>query len=243
VELRRYIAIIRRRWLLVGLTMIAGLAAAYVSTPQVSNYSAQSTLYVGARQFSGTGGNPVSGDAQAGLQSLIQTFAKMIHSQPIAADALRRTGIQRSVGGVVGSTLVIPELDLIRIRVVDHEPAVAQKLANGLADAFVEKIETFEPSAAPQPGEVPQLPAYVFERAVLPTAPEPTGLSRHLLLGVLFGLAAGIGVVFLLEYLDITIKSAADAERRLELPVLGLIPFERPATLIRSSAQAPAFTR
>jgi receptor protein-tyrosine kinase len=245
VELRRYFAIIRRRWLLVALTLVAGLVGAYLTTPQASTYSAQTTLYVGARQFAGqnTSNVVVSGDTQVGLQTLIQTFSLMIHSRPIAADAIKRAGVQRSADGLVGATLVTPELDLIRIKVTDPQPAVAQKLSDGLADAFVDKISSFEPGSTPQPGEVPQLPAYVFERAVLPTVPNPTGGTRHVLLGLLFGLVAGIGVVFLLEYLDITIKSAADAERRLELPVLGLIPFERTITLLGSSAQAPALTR
>jgi capsular polysaccharide biosynthesis protein len=244
VELRRYFAIIRRRWFLVALTLVAGLVGAYLTTPQASTYSAQTTLYVGSRQFSNQNSNlAVSGDTQAGLQTLIQTFSLMIRSRPIAADAVKRAGVQRSAEGVVGATLVVPELDLIRVKVTDPQPAVAQKLADGLADAFVDKIAAFEPNSTPQPGEVPQLPAYVFERAILPTVPNPTGGTRHAILGLLFGLVVGIGVVFLLEYLDITIKSAADAERRLELPVLGIIPFERATTLLGSSAQAPALTR
>ena len=53
MELRRYFAIIRRRWFLVALTLVAGVAGAYLTTPQASTYSAQTTLYVGARQFAG----------------------------------------------------------------------------------------------------------------------------------------------------------------------------------------------
>ncbi|OGU02612.1 MAG: hypothetical protein A2W29_10630 [Gemmatimonadetes bacterium RBG_16_66_8] len=44
------------------------------------------------------------------------------------------------------------------------------------------------------------------------------------MLGLLVGLLLGFGAAFLLEYLDQTIKSAADVERALGVPVLGQIP-------------------
>jgi len=47
---------------------------------------------------------------------------------------------------------------------------------------------------------------------------------QKLTIGLLVGLFLGVLAAFLLEYLDQTIKTAADVERALELPVLGLIP-------------------
>jgi capsular polysaccharide biosynthesis protein len=41
-----------------------------------------------------------------------------------------------------------------------------------------------------------------------------------------FGLLMGIGFVVLLEYLDLTIRSADDAQQRLQLPALGAIPLD-----------------
>jgi capsular polysaccharide biosynthesis protein len=116
---------------------------------------------------------------------------------------------------------------LLRVRVTDLDPVAARDLTNAMADAFVERVQTFEPSAPAQEGTVPSLPAYVFEKAKLPTLPAPIGLSRNLVVAGIFGFLAAAGVVFLLEYLDLTIKNPLDAERRLELPVLGAIPMQR----------------
>lgn len=238
MELRRYYAILRRRWLLVLATVAAGILAGYLSTPRSVQYTTQTTLYVGSQNFLTSTGPVVSGDAQVGLQQVIQTFAKMIPSAPIATEALNRTGVERSVGEVLGSTQVTPDLSLIFIRVTDRDPAVAQQLANAMAEAFVDRIESFEPSGGSQePGAIPRLPAYIFERAALPTVPEETGLNRRIVLGLLFGFAAAVAAVFLLEYLDITVKSPAEAERRLELPVLGVIPYERATYSVRPSGQ------
>jgi len=51
-------------------------------------------------------------------------------------------------------------------------------------------------------------------------------LRDKLVIGLLVGLFLGVLIAFLLEYLDQTIKSAADVERVLETPVLGLIPLD-----------------
>jgi tyrosine-protein kinase Etk/Wzc len=53
-----------------------------------------------------------------------------------------------------------------------------------------------------------------------------TNLRQKVILGFLVGLLLGLGAVFFLEYLDQTIKNAADIERTLGMPVLGLIPYE-----------------
>jgi polysaccharide biosynthesis transport protein len=93
-----------------------------------------------------------------------------------------------------------------------------------MADAFVEQVQSFEPSAPASEGTLPTLPAYVFEQARLPTVPESTGLATNVAVAGIVGLALGIGIVLLADYLDITVRGIEDAERRLDLPVLGAVP-------------------
>jgi polysaccharide biosynthesis transport protein len=50
---------------------------------------------------------------------------------------------------------------------------------------------------------------------------------RNILLGLLLSLAAGIGLAFLLDYLDDTLKSIEDVDRHIHLPTLALIPAPR----------------
>lgn len=226
---------LRRRLLLVVLTVMLGLIAAYASSSRTTTYVAQSTIYVGSRQLSGP---TLSQDIQLGLQRVVLTFAQMVHSRPIAEAAVQKVHVARSPDRVVASTTAIPvsQTQLLKIQVKDPDPRVAQQLANGISDAFVERIAALEPGTAADQGQLPQLPAYIFERARLPLAPQSTGLTRRLLLGGLFGFVAATALVFLLEYLDITIKSAQDAERRLGLPVLGVIPFTSPPPVPAANA-------
>lgn len=66
----------------------------------------------------------------------------------------------------------------------------------------------------------------IIEEAREPRRPTPVRPRRRLnvMLGAMLGLMGGIGLAFALEYLDTTIKSAADLERTVPAPFLGIIP-------------------
>jgi succinoglycan biosynthesis transport protein ExoP len=64
----------------------------------------------------------------------------------------------------------------------------------------------------------------VVEEAQVPGAPIWPSKSKNLLLSIVFGLAAGVGIALALDYLDTTVKSPEDVERHLGLPVVGIIP-------------------
>jgi succinoglycan biosynthesis transport protein ExoP len=64
----------------------------------------------------------------------------------------------------------------------------------------------------------------VVDRALVPGAPFAPSLRRDLGMALGLGLFLGIGCIFLLEYLDRSLKTAEEAERVLGLPVLAVIP-------------------
>lgn len=225
MELRRYLTILQaRKWLII-VTVLLCAAAGYAIADVPPQYVARTTLYVGSRSISlDPAEGELSNDRATAIDRLVLTFSFMVDSEPIAARAADELGIDRSAADIVEATTAAPEpaTQLLYIDVTDHDPAVAQGLANGLGDAFVEAVQEFEPGDLE--GAVPRLPAYVYQRATLPTEPQPTSAVQSVLLGGVFGLLVSAGFVFLLDYLNVTIRSAHDAERRLELPVLGVIP-------------------
>src|SRR5581483_8151995 len=241
MELHRYLGILRRRLVYVLAAVLLCGAAAWAATPKQAQYSAESVIYVGARQYTVTPGAQYSIDPSLLAKSLLATYSKMLDSTPIASDALQLARVPLSADEVVAHTTVTNDKDtqLLRIHVTDSVPEQARRLADSMAQAFVEKVQTLEPSAPTQTGQVPALPASLFERAKLPTSPDPSGLARNVVLAGLFGFLMSVGVVFLLEYLDLTVKTPAEAERRLGLPVLAVIPFRRDRSDMRLAPATP----
>ena len=67
----------------------------------------------------------------------------------------------------------------------------------------------------------------IVDSARPPIIPYKPKIARNLLLGLLVGLFGGIGVAFIQEYLDNTIKNPDELVERFHIPVLGLIPFDK----------------
>ncbi|WP_432822912.1 GumC family protein [Trichloromonas sp.] len=64
---------------------------------------------------------------------------------------------------------------------------------------------------------------WIVEEASVPLAPVKPNKKKNLLLGIIVGLMAGIGMAFFVDYLDNTIKYPEETEKALGLPVLGLV--------------------
>lgn len=64
----------------------------------------------------------------------------------------------------------------------------------------------------------------IIDKALVPDAPIKPKKKLNLAIGGVLGVMLGVMLVFFMEYLDNTIKTADDIERHLGLPVLGLIP-------------------
>jgi len=64
----------------------------------------------------------------------------------------------------------------------------------------------------------------VIDYAEVPKNPVNIEKHKTLILGVLIGLALGLGVIFLVDYLDQTIKTPEEVKMLLGLPALGIIP-------------------
>src|SRR6202165_4279358 len=61
----------------------------------------------------------------------------------------------------------------------------------------------------------------------LPHAPVGPQRLRNIVIAFILALAAGIGLAFLLDFLDDTVKSIDDVDRYIHLPALALIPANR----------------
>ncbi|MDO8879947.1 MAG: polysaccharide biosynthesis tyrosine autokinase [Coriobacteriia bacterium] len=102
------------------------------------------------------------------------------------------------------------------------ELAAELAIATGSYTTLAGKLEELRISAQLETGSGRMVSPAV--EAASPVEPSP---ARNTALGLAVGLVFGLGMAFLYEYLDNTIKSSEEIEELVGAPVLGLIPAEK----------------
>lgn len=66
--------------------------------------------------------------------------------------------------------------------------------------------------------------AFVIDPAEIPTIPSSAGRAKMLAIGLFFGIILAIGICFLLDFFDTSVKNAADVHACVRHPLLGTVP-------------------
>ena len=104
---------------------------------------------------------------------------------------------------------------VISVTAEDKDPKLARDIANATADVFkgeVAKIMNVDNVTVLSKAEVAENQSPIKPRPMLNVA-----------IAFVVGLMAAVGLAFLLEYLDNTVKKEEDVENLLGLPVLGIV--------------------
>jgi len=238
-----YLRILRKRKLLVLAAVVCCAATALAaSTATIPVYRASAKLLVMARTQPSGG---VSSAYEGALlsQQLMQSFAAVIEARPTAEAALRRQ-YENIPAGVLQQRVKaepIPDTLLIELSIEDIDPARAQRLTNAVALAFVDQVPTLQGGSTVR--------VSLVEPALRPTVPVRPQTRFNVALAAMLGLMLGVGVAFLAEHLDTSIRSADALEVAAGAPVVGTIPLfeatEQPLPVVSEprSVEAEAFRK
>jgi succinoglycan biosynthesis transport protein ExoP len=243
MELRQYAYVLRAHWLLIALSVAAGmLAAGVIAWTRAPTYAADTRLFVST-------GIPVDvGDAyQASLfaQQRVLSYAQILDSPSVARGVIRRLGLQRSVEELQAqiTTSVPPNTVLINVTVKERSARQAKAIADAVAAEFSRFVNTLEapPGDARSPVKVS-----VTSPARVPAGPVSPQKRVYVVLGFLVGLVLGIGAAVLREAFDTRIRDSDDAVAVTGAPVLGGIVEDRdavkhPLTVLSGTTSAEAF--
>lgn len=149
--------------------------------------------------------NPIH---QGLLQGRLQAEAE------ISSLAARQGAIKRIIADNEQDMLKLPAKELGLVRVM-RDATVAQEIYIMLAKRF----EEARISEVMQPRDV-----QIIDVAIAPEEPIKPKKLLNVVIAAMLGLFAGTALVFLQEYLDKSIRTAADVQYYLGLPVLGSIP-------------------
>lgn len=79
----------------------------------------------------------------------------------------------------------------------------------------------------------------IVDTAKVPTAPTSPNLPLNVLIGLIGGLLAGMGLAFAIEFLDDAIKQPGDVSSKLHMTLLGVIPKLSDDTLVMDELRDP----
>ncbi|WP_026553860.1 polysaccharide biosynthesis tyrosine autokinase [Arthrobacter sp. 35W] len=240
MEVREYLRILRRNWIIiVALCMVGLLGAGAASVLSKPVYTAETKLFV-ATQTSGTAQDLNLGNTfiQARVASYVQTATTPTVLQPVIDTlGLNLTADQLATKVKASSDL---KTVLLSIAVEDGSPVQAAAIAQAVANSLIVAVDVLE---KPRDGGISPVRVSVVTPAAAPSTPSAPNVKTNLALGLLIGLAAGVGVALLRTTLDNRVRSESDVHRLTDAPVLGGIAFDADATksplITQVSVQSP----
>ncbi len=212
-----------RHWLwLIVLVALACGTAAYAFSKFVLPEEFESTTKIYVLDKSGAGGTnsqSTYSDLQVGMQ-LTKDYVELIKSRTVLEAVMKdnhldQTYTYENFAGMV-NVQTPADTRIVTITVTNHDPALAQKLADDIRKRSGELIiKTMQIDAV-----------NTYEKANYPDRKSAPSCGRWAVVAALIGALAVSAVVIARYLLDDTIKTSDDVEKYLGLSNLALIPFD-----------------
>jgi len=192
----------KRIWLLILSTLVLGaLGGWYSSIPSVPVYGASARIILGA-----------------GTPELLATLKTLVREPIVLERALENLGADIPVEEL-RSRISVQSVDnsvITTITAVANDPRAAADLSNAVVAAFVEESNRL----------LQYRGASILTQASSMDNPYPLNppSNRALLAGIVAGVLMGLGLIFLIESLDDSLRSGRDLEKALGVKCLGQVP-------------------
>lgn len=242
MTLHDYWDILRRSWLLVVATTVAGAAAALgLSLLMTPVYQAQAQLFVSVQSA-----DEISGAYTGGLyvQQRIKSYVTVVDSPGVLQPVIDELDLDTKYPALTSQVSAVNPTNTVLLNVLatDTVPARAAAIADATAKSLAEEIvrlETTESGAKPVKAEL-------IRPAEVPTAPVSPRTKLNIVLGALLGLMLGAGIAILRRVTDTSITSPAQLEEAAQATSLGVVTFDpdaatHPLVTLRGTPRAEAF--
>ncbi|TCI71144.1 capsular biosynthesis protein [Exiguobacterium sp. SH0S7] len=201
----------KSKWLLVPFILLGGLAAYYVSTTFIQpTYEASTQVLLVTEQE----GDRVDSSEVLSSLSLVNTYRVIMKSPAILNEVKERVP---NAPDPISDALTVEseeESQVINVVITHTDAAAAAETANVISEVFAD--------------EIPDLMSIDNVRILSPAEVPLTPISPNVLVNTLIGMFVGLfvgGLIGLLRHVfDKRIQNEQEAERLLDLPVIGSVP-------------------
>ena len=192
-------------------TIISGLVTIFIIDPE---YKSTVAVFISDQKTADSETQNIS-DLNM-YQKLVDTYAEIAKSRTVASDVIGELNLDLNVGELQGMVTTSPRgnTQFLNLTVTALDGDMAYQLANQLA------ISLKDVSLALRGFDVVQ----ILDEANVPSGPSSPNLNLNLAIGFVLGMMVSIFGVFLLEFLDKTVKDDEFIKNELKLPFLGSLP-------------------
>ncbi|MGH1288376.1 YveK family protein [Bacillus toyonensis] len=194
----------------IGAAIVSSIINFYFVTPI---YQSSTQILVNQKKQEGI---IQPGEVQTNIQ-LTNTYKVIIKSPVILEQVKNKLKLEISVQELSKRINVANEKDsqVIIITIQDEDIKTASDIANTIAEVFKDEVSKIM--------NVDNVT--ILSKAEINEGEEPVKPRPMLNIGIVFGigLILALGLAFLLEYLDSTLKTEEDIEKELQLPVFGVV--------------------
>lgn len=216
ISLQDLFKTIRKRLGLIALLTILAITIAGVISFIVLTPVYQTSTEILVNQSPAETGQLTNQNIQTDLQ-LINTYSGIIKSPAILDQVVEEMNLDMTTDQLTDKITVsnADQSQIVNITVQDEDPAMAVEIANTTASVFENDIQELM-----NVDNVTILSPAVLKENPSPVAPNP---MLNMAIAAVVGLMLGVGIAFLMEYLDTTMKDQQDIEDVLGLPLLGIV--------------------
>lgn len=220
IELRELLDILIKRKLIVIVVTLATLilGAVYSMFMITPMYKSEATLMVNGSK--GLSAGDIAASFDLGMidanQKIVVTYGEIVKSRKVLSQVIDRLKLDMTYKELLGqiSSQPVGSTEILSISVQNPSPEKAALITNTITDVFnkevmrILKVDNVE----------------IIDEAIAEPEPVNVNLMLNMAISLVLGLMLGVFIIFGLEYMDNTIKTAEDVEKHLGLTVLGATP-------------------
>ena len=219
ISLKEIFDLLRKRMTTILISTFIGLALAggftfFFITPQ---YSSRAQLIVSMPQSETSSVNDINFTLQ-----MLNTYKDIILQGDAQAEEVQRrleadNGINMTMGEIKASLQVVQAQNsqMFSIQATADNAMTAELIANTTAEVFQETVKDILTNVE----EIT-----IVSRAVASPNPVSPNNKLNLAIGLVLGVMVGVGLAFVFELLDRTVKDPRFVTENLELTILGTVP-------------------